>query len=68
MINTAFQDDLGCLTGCLYMDVDNTQEYSIIKLVLAIANHKNLEILINLMSKVLILTYRIKSYIFPLND
>ncbi len=67
-VNAAGLDDLGCLSGCLYTDVDDAREHSTTKLVLALVNHKNSGTLINFASKASVLSYQTKSYIIPLND
>lgn len=56
-IDVTALDDLGCLSGCLYTDIDNAQGHPTTKLVSIPANHKNSGTSINPTSKVPILTY-----------
>ena len=67
-VNTIGLNDLGCLIGGLYIDTDNAWEYPTTKLISALANHKNSEITIHLISEIPILIYQSKDYIKPFND
>lgn len=58
--------DLGLLSSCLYTNINNTQEYSIMKLVLAIINYKNRSNNDKINS--LIFTYQNNKYITLLNN
>lgn len=55
IINAAGSDNLGYLSSWLYINIDNTCKHPTIKLVLVLANHKNLEVLIDPLSKMLVL-------------
>lgn len=67
-VNTTGLDNSSYLSGCLYINADNTGGYPITKLVLTLANQNNSEISIDPISKVPVLTYQIISYIILLND
>lgn len=58
--------DLGLLSSCLYINVNNIQEYPTMKLVLAISNDKNRSNNDKINS--LILTYQNYGRITPLNN
>ena len=61
-------NDLGCLSSCLYTDIDNAQEHPTTKLIPALTNHKDSKIPINPISEAPVLTYQNRGYIKPLND
>lgn len=66
VVNSAEISDFGILNGYLYTDIDNTQEYLIIKLVSAISNHKKKSNNQNV--NTLILSYKNLDCIISLND
>ena len=55
--DAAGPNDLDCLSGCLYTDIDNAQKHTNSKLVLALANHKDFETTINPVLEVPVLIY-----------
>lgn len=64
--NNARIGDSDLLSGCLYTDVNDTQEHPTMKLVSAITNYKSRSNNDNTNS--LILTYQNNGYVTPLND
>lgn len=52
MVNINGPDDLGCLSGYLFMDTDNAWKHLNTELASTLANHKNSRSLMNSMSKV----------------
>lgn len=67
-VNATSPNDLWYLSNCLYTNANNTQEPLTTKLISVLANHKDLEIPINLISKAQILMYQNKSYVKSFND
>lgn len=57
VVNTIDLDDSICLTDYLYTNANNALEHPTTKVTSILINHKNLRILINLMSEVPVLTY-----------
>ena len=55
------------MSGFLYTDEVNKQEYPTTKLMLALANHKDLETPLDTASKALVLIYQNSGYVKPLN-
>lgn len=65
-VNSAGISDSSVLSGCLYTDTDDTQEYLTMKLVSAICNHKRKSN--NQDVNTLILTYKNPGRVISLND
>ena len=66
--NAAGLNDLGSLSGFLYIHVNNTQEHPTKKLILASIIYKDLETPLNLALETPIFTNQNRGYIKPLND
>lgn len=66
IVNSKKISDSGLLNGFLYINIGNTREYSIIKLVLAITNHKKKSN--NKNTNLPILIYKNSRSIISLND
>ncbi len=65
-MNNAGISDSGLLSGCLYTDVDETQEHPTMKLVSAITNYKKKSN--NEDANISILTYKNSGRVVLLND
>lgn len=66
VVKNAGLSDSGLLSGCLYSDVDNTQEYHTMKLVSVISNHNRK--FINIDTNNPIFTYKNTGGVWLLNN
>lgn len=62
LVDTNSLNDSGCLSGCLYVDADNSQKHPTTNLISVLANHKDSGTPINPALEVLLLTYQNKSF------
>lgn len=61
-------NNLSCLSSCLYMDIDNTQNHPTTKFISSVPNYKDLKTPIDPTSEILVIIYLNRDYFKLLND